>query len=54
MAPRKLFVADAMLRTSEANQQRFTIFEETLESAEAYENCSVVAVMLEKKMATVA
>lgn len=52
--PSKLFVADAMLRTSEANQQRLTIVEDTLWSAEVNENCSVVAVMLEKKVAMVA
>lgn len=54
MAPRKLFVAEAMLRTSEANQQRFTSFHEALVPAAMYENCRVVAVILEKKMATVA
>lgn len=43
-----------MLRTSEANQHRFTIVEEMLLSVDWNENCKVVAVMLEKKMATVA
>lgn len=52
--PSKLFVAEAMLRTSDANQQLLTIFEEVVPSADWYENCRVVAVMLEKKMATVA
>ena len=54
MAPRKLFVAEAMLRTSDANQQRLTIVEEKVWFALAKENCRVVAVMLEKKMATAA
>lgn len=54
MAPRKLLVADAMLRTREANQHRFTMVQELLVFVDAYENCSVVAEMLEKKMATVA
>lgn len=52
--PSKLFVADAILSTNEANQQTFTIVEEMVLSADWKENCKVVAVMLEKKMATVA
>lgn len=32
--PSKLFVADAMLSTSEANQQKLTIVEETVRSAD--------------------
>ena len=54
MAPRKLFVAEAMLRTSDANQQRLTIVEEKVWFALAKEICRVVDVMLEKKMATAA
>lgn len=49
--PSKLFVADAILSTNEANQQTFTIVEEMVLSADWKENCKVVAVMLEKKMA---
>lgn len=43
-----------MLRTREANQQTFTIVDRMLVFAVANENCSVEAVMLEKKMAMVA
>ena len=52
--PSKLFVADAMLRTSEANQQTLTTVDEMVLSPDWNENWRVVAVMLEKKMATVA
>ena len=52
MTPSRLFTADAMLKTRERNQKEFTASEICV-PVWVKENCSVVAVTAEKKVATV-
>lgn len=53
--PMRLFTPEETLKTRDKNQKRFTVFLYLFESCceNAYENCSVVAVTLEKNVAIV-
>ena len=53
VSPSKLLTAAAMEKTSEANQKLFTKTDGTSSVGSVYENCMVVAVTAEKKVATV-
>ena len=52
VTPRRLFTAAPMLNTSDVNQKEFTAFANAV-SCMSNENCIVVAVTAEKKVATV-
>lgn len=51
--PSKLFTAAAMLNTKDANQKLLTAAARGLARSNSYENCMVVAVTAEKKVAIV-
>jgi len=53
VSPSKLLTAAAMLKTIEANQKQLTASETRSLGGSWYENCNVVAVTAEKKVATV-
>ena len=52
VSPRRLFTADAILNTNEMNQNKLTASDSWF-STWSKENCNIVAVTAEKKVATV-